>query len=147
MHKETLKIRMVNMEMRSTVVTYDSPSIALARQQRNSHTVCSFGDPCRAVRFCVETPRTFLYHASSPMIASPPYLLITVLHCMHKIRLYTVPVLPRRLPPRCTPIICSGLQAFFLTRSIPRLGSPLPLGAKTSQGPSQREIALLQRWV
>ncbi|SJL15503.1 uncharacterized protein ARMOST_19003 [Armillaria ostoyae] len=41
----------------------DSPSIFLARQRRNSHTVYSSGiieNPCRTVRVRVETPRTFL---------------------------------------------------------------------------------------
>ncbi len=48
-------------------------------QRRNSHTVRSFDDPCRAVRVCVETPRPFLYHASSltddrvATISSPHY--------------------------------------------------------------------------
>ncbi len=35
------------------------------------------------------------------------------------------PILPRCLPPPCNLIICSGLQALLLARSIPRLGPPL----------------------
>ncbi len=50
--------------------------------------------------------------------------------CMHEIQLHVGPILPRRLPPPCNPIICSGLQAFSLTRCIPRLGSPLFLESK-----------------
>ncbi len=91
MPKEALKTRMVNMEIRNTVVTHRrlcSPGNGVIHIL--SALFATLAVPyVSALR---EAPRTFLYHESSPMIASSPYLLITVLQCMHKIRLHAGPV-------------------------------------------------------
>ncbi len=97
----------------------DSPSIALARQRRFSHTVHSFG--------VIENPCVYVSALRLP------------LQCMHEIRLHVGPSLPCRLPPPCNLIVCSGLQAFLLTRSIPRLRSPLFWGSNLARSLSARD--------